>query len=52
MLETLASTGEYPSARSVGKVISEPEPTMTLTVPAASPAAKIASAAGADMERV
>jgi hypothetical protein len=43
-LLTFASTGGYPKASSVGKVISVPEPTTVLIVPAASPAAKMARA--------
>ena len=52
VLDTLASTGAYPRANSVGNVISDPDPTMTLMVPAARPAAKMASAAHGDMVRV
>ena len=52
LFDTLASTGGYPRASRVGKVMSEPEPTMTLIVPAASPAAKMARAAHGVMGRV
>ena len=44
LFDTFASTGGYPKASSVGKVISVPEPTTVLIVPAASPAAKMARA--------
>src|SRR5215471_5738703 len=44
LLLTFASTGGYPSPISVGKVISVPEPTTVLMVPAATPAPKIARA--------
>src|SRR5664279_2523838 len=44
VFETFATTPGYPNARSVGKVMSEPEPTTVLMVPAASPAARIAIA--------
>src|SRR5450759_3388282 len=44
VFETFATTGEYPTARSVGNVISEPDPTTVLMVPAARPAARIAIA--------
>src|SRR4051794_10129972 len=44
LLLTLASTGGYPSPISVGKVISVPEPTTVLMVPAATPAPKMAKA--------
>src|SRR5580700_6056756 len=44
LLETLATTGAKPKASSVGKVISEPDPTTALTAPAATPAPRIASA--------
>ena len=37
VLLTLATTGEKPNASKVGKVMSEPEPTMVLTVPATKP---------------
>ena len=43
MLETFAVTGGMPNARSVGKVISVPDPTMVLIVPAAQPASRIAT---------
>lgn len=42
-LETVAVTGGRPVATSTGKVISVPEPTMVLMVPAPMPAAKTAS---------
>ena len=44
LFDTLASNGGYPSAMSVGKVISEPEPTTVLIVPAAMPASVMRSA--------
>src|ERR1700728_362320 len=44
LFETLATSGLYPRATSVGKVISEPEPTIALTIPASPPAAKTARA--------
>src|ERR1700683_250611 len=44
LFDTLATTGGTPKASSVGKVISDPEPTTALTLPAAVPAARIASA--------
>ena len=47
--ETLAVTGEKPTASRVGKVISEPEPTIALIPPAASAAARTASASGTDI---
>src|SRR5450432_1225423 len=47
LFDTLAMTGGMPNASRVGNVISEPEPTAALIPPAATPAAKIASASGA-----
>src|SRR5215469_3078227 len=44
LFETLATTGGKPNASSVGKVISDPDPTTALTAPAAVPAARIATA--------
>ena len=44
MLETLATMGGKPKNSSVGKVISDPEPTMVLIVPAAKPARAMARA--------
>src|ERR1700684_1330693 len=44
LFDTLATTGGTPKASSVGKVISDPEPTTALTLPAAVPAARIARA--------
>src|SRR4051794_11539516 len=41
-LETLAGAAEEPTASRAGKVISEPEPTIALTPPAAKPAASTA----------
>src|SRR3954452_15992622 len=41
---TLATTGSYPTASSVGNVIRDPDPTTVLTAPAAVPAARIPSA--------
>ena len=46
VLDTFAVTASYPTASNVGKVISEPEPTMVLIVPAAMPAPTIAAASG------
>src|SRR5215469_3937 len=46
LFETLAMTGGYPKASSVGNVISEPDPTTALTAPAAIPAPRIAKASG------
>jgi hypothetical protein len=43
LFDTLATTGGMPKASRVGKVISDPEPTMAFMVPAATPAAKIAT---------
>src|ERR1700754_4054264 len=43
VLETFAVTGGTPSARRVGKVISVPDPTTVLMVPAAIPASRIAA---------
>ena len=48
MLETLAVTGGTPNASSVGNVISVPDPTTVLIVPAASPASPISSASSGD----
>src|SRR3954466_14239654 len=44
VLLTFAETGGSPTASNVGKVIREPDPTIVLTAPAASPAAAIATA--------
>jgi hypothetical protein len=41
LFDTLASSGGYPNATSVGNVISEPEPTTVLIVPAAVPARRM-----------
>src|SRR3954451_542122 len=43
VLETLAVTGGTPKASRVGKVMSVPEPTTVLIVPAAHPASRIAT---------
>src|SRR5919107_548360 len=43
LLETLAVTAGKPNARSVGKVISVPEPTTALMAPAATPARAMAT---------
>ena len=51
MLLTFAVTGAYPKASSVGNVMSEPEPTIVLTVPASSPTPRIANASHTDMSR-
>src|ERR1022692_5104989 len=47
LFDTLAMTAGRPNASSVGKVISDPEPTTALIPPAATAAAKIASASAA-----
>ncbi len=52
MLLTFATTGENPNASRVGKVISEPDPTMVLIVPATRPTPTMARASSTDMERV
>ena len=44
VLETLAVTGGTPNASRVGNVISVPDPTTVLMVPAATPASRIATA--------
>lgn len=44
LLLTLATSGSYPAATSVGKLISDPLPTIALMPPAAAPAARIPSA--------
>jgi len=49
VLLTLAITGEYPMASSVGKVSSEPEPTMVLMVPARKAAPTRSRASRTDM---
>src|SRR3954454_7950376 len=51
LLDTLAVTGAYPRASSTGKVISVPEPTTVLIVPAASPAASTRRASGSVIRR-
>src|SRR3954454_7804840 len=43
VLETLATTGGYPTASRVGNVISDPDPTIALTAPATTPAPVTAS---------
>jgi hypothetical protein len=52
VLLTFATTGVYPNASRVGKVISDPDPTIVLIVPATSPAPAMARSEGADMDRV
>lgn len=42
VLLTLATIGENPTARRVGKVRSDPDPTIAFTIPAAKPAAMMA----------
>ena len=42
VLLTLATIGENPTARRVGKVNSDPDPTIAFTIPAAKPAARMA----------
>src|SRR5512139_2316242 len=42
VLDTFAVTGGIPNARRVGNVISVPDPTTVLMVPAATPASRIA----------
>jgi hypothetical protein len=44
VFETFAVTGLYPNARSVGKVMSVPLPTIAFAMPAPTPAATIATA--------
>src|SRR3954453_22765570 len=51
VLETLAVTGGTPNARRVGNVISVPDPTTVLMVPAASPASPMARASSRDTLR-
>ena len=48
LLETLATTGEYPRASRTGNVSSVPEPTTALIVPAPNPAATTAITSSAD----
>src|SRR5690242_21468967 len=48
-LETLAVTGGRPTASRTGKVISVPDPTMVLIVPAPIPAARTATASAGDI---
>src|SRR3954451_15228054 len=48
VLETLAVTGGTPNASRVGNVISVPDPTTVLIVPAASPARPMATASSGD----
>ena len=48
VLETFAVTGGTPNARRVGNVISVPDPTTVLMVPAASPARPMAMASSSD----
>src|SRR3954452_23290198 len=43
VLDTFAVTASYPTASNVGKVISEPEPTIVLIAPAQKPAAPTAT---------
>ena len=47
MLETLATSGEKPTASSTGNVISVPLPTTVLMVPAATPASTTATTSSA-----
>src|SRR5690349_12978239 len=51
VLETFAVTGGTPNARRVGNVISVPDPTTVLMVPAASPARPMAMASSGDTPR-
>src|SRR4051795_12497099 len=44
LFDTFAVTAGYPRASSIGKVMSVPEPTTALIMPAATPAASTASA--------
>ena len=44
LLLTLAISGSYPTATSVGKLMSDPLPTIALMPPAAAPAARIQKA--------
>ena len=50
MFDTFAVTGAYPTASSVGNVMSEPEPTTAFMPPATAPAATMASASRTVME--
>jgi len=47
VLETLATSGRYPRASNVGKVMIDPAPTIVLIVPAARPAPAMARSASA-----
>ena len=49
LLDTFAVTGAHPSEISTGKVIRVPLPTIVLMVPAATPAARMASASSGVM---
>ena len=51
VLLTLATTAGKPNASRVGKVMSEPDPTTVLIVPAANPAPVIARASSTDMDK-
>src|SRR4051794_16104740 len=48
LFEMFAPTGGKPNASSVGNVIRDPEPTIVLIVPAATPARKMATTSQAD----
>lgn len=50
VLDTLAVTGGSPVASSTGKVMSVPDPTMVLMVPAPMPAANTATDSQMDMD--
>ena len=49
VFDTFAASAGYPNASKVGKVMSDPEPTTVLTVPAAAPAARIRAASSGDI---
>src|SRR4051812_40529165 len=51
VFETFAVTGGTPKARRVGNVISVPDPTTVLMVPAATPARPMATASSGDTPR-
>src|SRR3954453_14706119 len=51
VFDTFAVTGGTPNARRVGNVISVPDPTTVLMVPAASPARPMAMASSRDTPR-
>ena len=52
LFDTLARTGGYPSAKSTGKVTSEPPPATALTIPATMPVRKMMKAVPKDTSMV